>query len=396
MDHWDAHGDLLPEGGWLPPAGPERDEPSAAPPQAGRGPILRVRVEPSEVTLSPGGPEATVGVRVSNAGTAVEEFVVDLPGAPSWLQVEPAEVRLLPGTAEDVVLRLRPLAAGPVAAGELPLSVRVRSAARADAVELAPLRLVVPVLAGQLTLTAEPQLLRGGGSGALRLRVTSTGNEAVTVDLRAADAEGVVRFALRPPSLSLAPYGSAEAVVDVVAPRPLRGDTVNLPLTMHARAGSHEAMATATLLSSARVTDGMLTALRVVLTLLGSLVMAAGARSTWTTAPEIGRGLEWTYDAFAAIALQVDLLSMDELGVAVPDALVSAGAVVVVLAILAVLGLVGAKGRLTRAASVLAALFVVTFVAVLFVTTGVDPAGGTTAVLVGSALAFSGGLLGRR
>lgn len=401
---WDAGGNVLPvDGGWLPasdggPAtavsapGPPLPEPSV--PSHSERP--RIQVSPQELTLAPGQPDSTVQVRVGNASEVVEEFVVELSGGPDWLAVAPAEVRLLPGAAETVSLRLHPVASGAITAGSQAVQVLVRSVLRPDAVSSAPITLVVPGQEGLLTLSVEPEVLRGGGSGRLRLTLTQTGNQPLSVALRGTEAEGVAAFTFSPPTIQLPPYGSAAVTATVTAPRPLRGQTATRRLTLHAEAGSRSADATATLVQEPAISSGALTALRVLLTILGGLLILSGSRGVWTTAPFVGRGTQWTYHDYSEVAFGLDLLSPGELGVDVPSALVSAGAVTSLFGLLAILGLLGARGGFTRFASALALLSVVAFLAVLAVTTGVGIGRGAWTALLGSALAFTGGLWARR
>jgi len=220
------------------------------------------------------------------------------------------------------------------------------------------------------------------------------------------DPERVIRFTFTPPVLELAPGQGGGVRVDVSGPRPDGGEQVTRPFTVVASDGQRDTEATGSFVQESSDRRPMW---RILLTLLGSLMMIAGAFLAWNVnsrldipaelgpqvSPDI-TGLEWSLPALdvASNAVAPNLQFID-----LPnnlDPLVSAGAVIIVLAALAMLGLTGSSGRLTRLAALVAAIGLAAFVVAVKLQDGTgQPGPGVFVIFAGCAIAFVGGLFAK-
>jgi hypothetical protein len=139
----------------------------------------------------------------------------------------------------------------------------------------------------------------------------------------------------------------------------------------------------------AKMTKGHLLALRVILTLLGGLMMIGGAQMAWL---EGIRGVDLRYDQYVGAAFDANV---DEPSEDLPTLVVSVGLPAIVLGSLAMLGVLGKKGRLTRVAALLSLLVFIAF-AVTLAQADFAVGAGVIVVIIGAALAFTGGLLANR
>lgn len=482
--------------------------PDPAPePAPGRG--LRVVLEQREVQVEPGGEPAAIEVRIFNASTIVDAYIVEVPQAPLWLQVRAAEVRLLPNTDEAVRLTVHIPGHTLVTAHESGLAIRVRSVTDAavvydDVVALTVLAIDVPIglrlepsilrvkdsgtgqlrlvadnrrgnrpvrvsLAGRdpelvvrftftpqvleipaghitsahirldaphpeageestrhLTVSAadgprtveaagtfvqasspatvdvpmalrlEPSLIRvrDRASGEARLVADNRGgSRPLRVSLAGRDPERIVAFSFTPAILDIPAWGTAAAQVRIHAPRPDGGQEATRHIAVSAWDGQRAAEATGNFVQTS--SDRRPIA-RILLTLFGGLAMLVGAFAPWTANPRL-RGVEWTYLVYGQV-IDVRVLPLSaEAQRFVPSILISAGLVIIVLGALAILGLTGARGRLTRVMALLGAVFLTTFLVVLWLGAGAGaPASGAVIVYAGCVAAFVGGILARR
>jgi len=358
---------------------------------------LRVMVEPKKVVVSSSGEPAHLDVRVFNLSSIIDAFVVEATGQPDWLRVTPTEVRLLPKSDGTVQLPVSIASGRLVAASDLHVRIQARSRSSPGDVESEWVEVSIPARDVPAKLTLEPRVVRGGGSAHLQLLVDNgDGNRPLRLALGGSDPESVVRFHFNPPLVQVPAGGRARAGVAVEGPRPMRGQEVSRQLIVHASDGQQEVSTAGTFVQESAITEGRRTGLRMLLTLLGAFAMALGAFMPWTNAPFRVPGVAWTFFAFASVVrIQVPPLR-DDIAAIIPNILISAGMVVIVLAVLALLGLTG-KGRLTRLASGLALAFLALFLAVLGLgPLGVTPASGAFMVAAGAITAFIGGLLATR
>ncbi|MBW3606293.1 MAG: hypothetical protein KY460_15595 [Actinobacteria bacterium] len=358
--------------------------------------LLRVTADDTSIVADLDGGPVDVPVRVFNVSSIVDGYRIDAPTAPHWLRVESADVRLLPGTDEVVPVRFV-VDADRVPAHNVTVRLRIQSIANRDVARSVHVDVAVPEIAADVALTLEPAMLRGERAISRLTVRNQAGNVPVHVQLRGSDAEGVVRFAFDPQTLSVGPGQLAQARVQVSAPRP-RERPVQRQLTVTASDGRREFTTIGTLEQqppAEREPFNVRPLLRVVLTLLGAFLVFVGTFMPWQGS-DSGAGLTLLQTCLRLQEpLTLDCAQLPTVPAAVPSILLSAGLVTVLLAIAAAFGLIG-TGALTRFAGAASVVFVLV---VLFVLTiaGVPLAPGTGAltVIVGGITATIGGILAR-
>ena len=220
--------------------------------------------------------------------------------------------------------------------------------------------------------------------------------------------------------IDLAPGQAGAVQVQIAAPRPDGGEQVTRPFTVVASDGAKD---TDTSGSFVQESSDRRPLWRIALTVVGAVLMIAGVFLSWTNSnsflvtqgnaesqlycgnpaptndlsevfgaaavlPDGITGLEWRPPALKASKLlpcDFDDELLQNLG-----QLVSAGAVVILLAVIALLGLFGPKGVVTRLAALVAALGLVGFVVVLQLVNVGRPDLGVVVVFAGCVLAFIG------
>lgn len=356
---------------------------------------LRIHVEPPHIELKPGGEPAQLKVRVFNVSTIVDAFRIDVPTAPEWLDVRPAEVRLLPGTDEVLEVELS-IPDVPVRAHDGYVYVEVRSVANPSVAEGHDVGLTVAARDSSLSLDLQPQVARVRDGQPADLEVVadnSSGNLDLDLALAGSDPEGVVRFRFDPAVLYVPAHGSARAGVRLRAPAPRRGREASRQLTVTAtdERQAQRAEASGTLVQTSVDRSPMVRAvLRAALILAGGAAIIAGSFMPWAA----GRaGSAWTVFLYAeAIGVPLTPLRAD-VQAALPSVLISAGLVTIVLGALTMLGATG-PGRLTRFGAIVSVLAVIAFVFVLSIGAGVAMFGtGVSVIIAGAIAAFIGSLI---
>ena len=122
--------------------------------------LFRIAAEQREVVVPPTGEAAVLTLRVMNTSAIVDGYVVESPDAPHWLQVEPAQLRLLPGSEEVLLARMRVSSTTLVPAQQLHVTLRIRSLSQAPAQAELPVQVTVPAIDAPVRLHAEPSVLR--------------------------------------------------------------------------------------------------------------------------------------------------------------------------------------------------------------------------------------------
>lgn len=359
--------------------------------------VLRAVAEPTKVVVDLDGRPSTVSVRVFNLSGIVDGYRIDAPTAPRWLRVEPADVRLLPGTdgTAEVVLAVPDVAGVP--AHDTSVRLRVRSIADPDVAHSLHLDVSVPASAADVALTLEPAMLRGERATARLTAHNQAGNVPVQLQLRGSDPEGVVRFQFAPATMHLAPGQTTQAQVQVQAPPVRAGDTEQRrQLTITALEGQSSYATSGTLVQqppTVRDPFPVKPLLRVVLTVLGAAMLLYGTVLPWTVAPIARAGFDWHYLALCEMLNATCPQVREDLFL--PLFVLSAGVPVLVLAVMALFGLLGG-GAMTRFAGIAAVLFMLAFVAVLIVVgANAGLAAGVLVVIAGGIIAAVGGVLAR-
>jgi hypothetical protein len=244
------------------------------------------------------GGEAVVWLRIRNTGDVVEEYHVDVVGAPAlWCAIEPTPIRLFPGTTGSVRLRFAPPRSPDATAGPHPFGVRVRPVEVPDAVTVPEGNLsVIPFVDIHAELL--PVTVRGWRRGKPRLVVDNHGNTTVTAAVVAAAQGNRVDFDIRTPSLQVPP---GRAHFSVLKLRPERllwlGRKVSHPFTTTVQpSGSASASVSGTYIQTALLPTWMarlsmlfagLLAAFVALWLLAKPSVSSDATAEVMTAPTV-------------------------------------------------------------------------------------------------------------
>jgi hypothetical protein len=173
-------------------------------------------LDSTRLSVEPGG-EVTLGLRLRNQSSVVDELELEVLGAAAgWATVEPPKLSLFPGTDGRAIVRFRPPRSSRLAAGSLPVGVRAvstiearRAAVEECQLEVGPFRDVAAEL--------RPQSSRGRLKGRHELRLRNSGNVSAGVALDATELDGNCRVAVEPAQVALGP-GQASHVRVTVRP----------------------------------------------------------------------------------------------------------------------------------------------------------------------------------
>lgn len=184
---------------------------------------LAIELGTSVLRLKPG-TSATLDVGITNTGTLVQHYQVELLGLPGAGMVGPPNepLKLLPKESGRVPVTVALPADSPVPAGQYRIGVLVRSPFAASVSRTAELLLDVGSVAG-FTLTAYPEVVEGRGSGDFTLTARNTGNTPAQLSFVVQDEQGVAKVRLHPEVLGVPPLGQAVTAVNVRLPGRLTG-----------------------------------------------------------------------------------------------------------------------------------------------------------------------------
>ncbi|MET0964981.1 MAG: hypothetical protein ABWZ02_01205 [Nakamurella sp.] len=246
-----------------------------------------------------------------------------------------------------------------------------------------------------LSIRLDPSVVRvrnRGSAGATVVADNRRGSRPRRVQFGGHDPERVIRFDFTPPVLELAPGQVGSAAVRISAPRPDGGEEVNRPFTVVASDGQLDTDATGNFVQESSDRRPMW---RILLTILGGLMMIAGAFLLWN--PDFGlTGLDWDMPVLDNVSEdivpgQVFPVIADDL-----NPFVSVGSVIILLGALAIFGLTSSTGRLTRLTALVAAAgFAAFLIAVATQVSPGTPGPGIFVIFAGCAIAFIGGLLAK-
>jgi nitrogen fixation-related uncharacterized protein len=177
---------------------------------------LNMTIAHAQLAVEPG-QTATTQVTVINGGSQVEEFAVTVLGpAAAWASVQPASVQVYPGRQETCTVQFTPPRASATMPGPLRFLVRAasslhpgRTAETAGVLTVGEFR--------ELSATVTPRDSTGRGAARQTIAITNSGNVVESVQLRADDPSGQLRFALPTAEMPLPP-GTHEAPVRLRAP----------------------------------------------------------------------------------------------------------------------------------------------------------------------------------
>jgi hypothetical protein len=183
-----------------------------------------VSLDTDRIAVDPGG-QARISITVTNPGTRVEGYDLDVVGEQpiDWAEVIPPTVSVYPQQSEQATVVFSPAAGPGTQGGEIVFGVRARS--RLDPTSSAVAEGTVEVkrvfgLQGQLT----PVTSSGRWRGHHTITVHNWGNAPARLRLVASDPEEALGFLVRPDVIEVPVGGSASAIVKVRTRAPmLRG-----------------------------------------------------------------------------------------------------------------------------------------------------------------------------
>lgn len=191
-------------------------------------------VTPS-VSVEPG-QSVSIDVKVRNTGSVVDEFTLDVLGeVGGWAAVDPPTISLFPGAEGTAKAVFQPPRVATTPAGQLPFGLRVRS--REDPAGSAVEEGTVDV-GGFLEPYAElvPRTSRGSRSGSHDLAVDNRGNQRLSAEIEATDADRNLRFDVKPPAVVVDPGMASFAKIRVSpAKRFWRGQPKTRPFQLYVR-----------------------------------------------------------------------------------------------------------------------------------------------------------------
>ncbi|MER7396871.1 RICIN domain-containing protein [Streptomyces sp. NPDC000151] len=200
-------------------------------------------LEPSSATVDPGN-TTSVRLRLRNTGDVVDEYrFVPVGDIAPYVTVEPATVRLYPGTTGTVELTFAPPRTPDATAGPNPYGVQVIPTEHPDA---------TTVVEGNLTITpfseirAElvPHTVKGRFRGRPKLAVDNLGNTKLTASIAGGDQADELSYEIRPANVQIDP-GRAAFVDATLKPRQITwaGHKQQRPYNLAVRRSGSEPMA---------------------------------------------------------------------------------------------------------------------------------------------------------
>jgi hypothetical protein len=173
--------------------------------------------EPDAV-LEPGG-EVTAEISVLNTGTIVDQFEIDVIGAPAaWAYVEPSVMSLFPNTQQVATIRFRPPLSHEVPPGPTPFAVRVVPTNAPDHCVTEEGMLVLAPFK-DVAVEMIPTSVEGRIRAKAHLAVDSRGNFPFTVLIQATDPAAALVIRARPATLDLRPNQASFAQIYLVPRR---------------------------------------------------------------------------------------------------------------------------------------------------------------------------------
>jgi hypothetical protein len=193
-----------------------------------------LELDPRTVSAIPGQP-ATIQVRARNSGTVVDQFTFEVLGdAGAWSKVEPPTLSLFPGAEGSATITFAPPRSPNVRAGSIPFGLRARSNEDPAGSTVEEGSVEVGAFSDVFTELV-PHTSRGSRGAAHDLALDNRGNVPVNAVLTAVDADRLLDFDVRPPSVVAEP-GTASFAKVRVKPRKTfwRGPAVTRPFQVQA------------------------------------------------------------------------------------------------------------------------------------------------------------------
>ena len=174
---------------------------------------IEATVAPTEFMLVAG--ESTEAVlTLRNLGQSVDQLTLQVEGLdPSWYTLPVSSVALFPNDQDNLKIILHPPKTDEAKAGSYPFRFKVTSQENPD--ETASVDLAIQIRAlPELELQLSPQRVTGR-KGIYKIVVNNPGDSGTSLRLEASDAQGILRYYLRPESLNVPGGGRSESELEV-------------------------------------------------------------------------------------------------------------------------------------------------------------------------------------
>jgi len=144
----------------------------------------------------------------------VDQLTITIEGLdPGWYTLPVSSVALFPNDQDKLRIVLHPPEAAKAEAGSYPFQIKVSSQENPE--EVATVDLTVEIRAlPELELSISPQRVTGR-KGLYQIVVNNPGDVGTTLNLEASDAEGMLRYSLRPETLTVPAAGRSESTLEV-------------------------------------------------------------------------------------------------------------------------------------------------------------------------------------
>lgn len=226
-----------------PPTAPDQLEPERPERRTPQEPVhagVAASLSVESLSVEPGG-DTTCEVTVRNTGSIVDGLRVTVEGeAAGWASVEPATLRLMPGSEGVATVRFRPPREPTSRAGRASFEVRASSVDNPQTAAVTYGTLDV----GEFHETAvelTPNTSRGARTAVHRFKVDNRGNAPIALQVLADDPDELLQFTTTPSSLLIEPGGSGASRVQVRARKMLWwGPTRSFPLRVVAKPDGEE------------------------------------------------------------------------------------------------------------------------------------------------------------
>ena len=192
-----------------------------------------IRLDSDRVAVEPGG-QAQVGVTISNPGSIVEGYTLDVvgEGPSSWAQVIPAELSVYPQQEARAFVTFSPPAGTAAPSGTNAFGVRARSTVDPDTSAVAEGDVEIGKVFG-LQAKIVPVTSSGRWRGRHVVQLSNWGNAPAKLRMVASDPDAALGFYVRPDVVELPLGGTATVRMSVRTRKPfLRGSAVRLPFSV--------------------------------------------------------------------------------------------------------------------------------------------------------------------
>jgi hypothetical protein len=186
-------------------------------------------LDPRRLPAVPGG-IATAQLKVRNTGTVVDQFDLAVLGdAGPWAAITPPTLSLFPGAEGTATVTFSPPRSPKVKAGPTTFGIRVQSKEDPAGSTVEEGTLDVEAFT-EVTAELVPRTSRGSSGATHDLAVDNRGNSPINAVIAASDADRLLGFDVRPPSLVAEPGAAVFAKVRVSPARRFwRGAAVSRP-----------------------------------------------------------------------------------------------------------------------------------------------------------------------